>query len=56
MNIEYLVYKGDDLCGSYKDIEKAKKFYNELPSGKGKPWHNRRRLVKEELIIEDSRK
>ena len=56
MNVEYLVYRGDDLCGSYKDIEKAKEFYNTLPPGKGKSWNFRRRLVKEELILEDTRK
>ena len=56
MNIEYSVYRGDDFRGSFKTIKEAKEFYDKLTSGKGKSWDCRRRLVKEELIIEDFRK
>lgn len=54
-NEQYVVYLGVNIIEVYEKEEKAKEKYNSLPSGKGKRPSLRRSLVKEIVVIEDTR-
>ena len=51
--IQYCIYIGDEFINAFDNLKDAEKCYNEQPSGAGRVWQNRRRLVKEETILSD---
>ncbi len=51
----YLVWKGDNVVANEDSFEEAKKKYDKIPSGQGKAPSKRRQLVREEILIEDTR-
>lgn len=55
LNTTYSVWKGDKLIVVEDSFEEAKSEFDKIPSGQGKRLGVRRSLIREEVLIEDTK-